>query len=113
MDLKNGVFKRYSHSSCSYECRIKFAKKICQCIPWNFPSLSINETICDLNGNDCFHKQMMNVKSMNFCSNLTQCPLDCETVRFTITEKEFPIDPEEFCATYDGDLFAKKYMAGG
>ena len=102
-------FKTYSQISCTFECRVKLARKFCRCVPWNFPSFD-NETICDLYGNICFNQQMNDVEIRSDCSRTDKCPLDCETVRFSIIEKEFPINADEFCSTERGKRLVMVYL---
>ena len=98
VDRKDSMFKIYSQTSCEFECRINDARKKCKCTPWNFPtppSLT-NPTICDLYGTYCFKSQLTNPISIHNCLE-HQCLSDCSEVRFSINEKEVPINVDEHC----------------
>ena len=98
VDQKDSMFKIYSQTSCEFECRINNARKKCKCTPWNFPtppSLT-SPIICDLYGTYCFNSQLTNPESIGNCLE-HQCLSDCSDVRFSINEKEAPINLDEHC----------------
>ena len=35
-NLQNSIFKVYTENNCRYDCLVKVAKELCQCIPWDF-----------------------------------------------------------------------------
>ena len=55
---ENSMFKIYTKANCMYECEIDMAYKACQCIPWDFFHLMINQSDgvakCDAFGRTCF-----------------------------------------------------------
>ena len=92
-------FVNYSQSTCEFECRLNFARKVCRCTPWHFPT-PVNGSepeICDLYGNTCFSK-MMSIKMAEIKD--CNCMADCETVRFSINEKEALIDYATICGSH-------------
>ena len=114
INLKDSMFETYSQSSCEYKCRISKSREICQCTPWNFPTPpSITQpAICDLYGNYCFQLQMRNTEVIHTCS--LKCPSNCDDVRFTINEKEIPIDVKEHCDNpniADGYILTKNLLS--
>ena len=109
---ESSMFKTYSQSSCAFECQVNKARDKCLCTPWNFPSPPSmkNHTICDLYGNYCFRMQMTDPKIIENCT--TKCPSDCEDVRFSINEKEVPINIQEYCdsSKLDGYIMTRALL---
>ena len=66
------------------------------CTPWNVPTPSSlkNPVICDLYGNHCFGKIMVDANVMHNCTDM--CLPDCEDVRFSINKQEIPIGETNF-----------------
>ncbi len=101
-DEKSGyveMFKEYSQAACQFECMLKFARSLCHCTPWNmpFPPDQNPLAICDFYGNVCFEEMMNENRMIENCD----CPVDCNTVKFTINEKEVKIDPDDYCTMQD------------
>lgn len=90
-------FKKYSQAACKLECNIVAAEKHCNCLPWYFPNDPTNDSlmICDLYGNLCFDQFFK--KFGNQVEAQCQCWPDCHTSRYSITEKNFPLDPDQLC----------------
>ena len=99
MSNKDSLFKTYSQSSCEYECRVEEARNECLCTPWNVPTPPkiTNPVICDLYGNHCFDVTMKDAVVIKNCTEM--CYSNCEDVRFSINEKEIPIDIDHQCGT--------------
>ena len=96
---EDSLFKTYSQSSCEYECRVEQARNECHCTPWNVPTPPrlTNPAICDIYGNHCFGQIMINATVIKYCTQI--CLPDCEDIRFSINEKEIPIDINYQCGT--------------
>ena len=55
--------KFYTKSACEFECAIKQAKEVYQCLPWNIPRTSTEDIpFCDHNDQEKFDKQLRSVK---------------------------------------------------
>ena len=63
--------------------------------------------ICDLYGNYCFRLQTTNPEVIENCTKI--CPSDCEDVRFSITEREVPINVHELCDGTQQDGYSLTY----
>ena len=52
---KDSLQKWYTHGKCKYDCHVKKAYDVCQCIPWDFIG-KIDDDImeCDIFGRTCF-----------------------------------------------------------
>ena len=87
---ENSTLKKYSKQNCKYECRINIAKEKCDCIPWDFPVKTTNDTIeCDVFGRTCFLNAIKYATTgANVCH---QCKDDCEFMEYhktKVTEKK-------------------------
>ena len=82
---ENSTLKKYSMHNCKYECRVNIAKEKCDCIPWDFPLKSINDTMeCDVFGRTCFMNVMeLATKDANSCPH---CKDDCEYMEYHKTK---------------------------
>ena len=61
-------FNVYRRENCLFECKIKVAKQVCNCTPWD--RLRDNsEEVCDLMGNHCFQKEMLRMKRIVLSKN--------------------------------------------
>ncbi len=91
------IFKEYSQADCQFECMLKMARKKCQCTPWNMPTIPGQPlTICDIYGNYCFDNIMSQLDLMEGCN----CEIDCNIVKFTVTEERLRIeDARQYCQT--------------
>ena len=90
---KNSIFKIYTQQNCKYECNIKKAEAICNCIPWDFLHKNDKSLECDIFGRTCFYNTMDNLaKSRSICN---QCMKECDyTIYETIltSGKSFILD---------------------
>ena len=104
------LFKSYSQTACTFECRLLNAHKFCQCYPWNIPAEpkdGLRHTICDVFGNYCF-KHVMNMKdTWHKC----KCLPTCDQIEFTVGEQAFPRDPDEICKKTVTDLSLEYNLA--
>ena len=77
---KNSILKVYSQSNCKYECLVKKAFGMCQCIPWDFMHNLANASECDIFGRTCFFRAIESMKHepISYCPD---CIEDCD--RFT------------------------------
>ena len=66
-----------------------------------FRNEKLQSSIIPINGNYCFRMQMTDPEIIEHCT--TNCPSDCEDVRFSINEKEVPIDIQEYCDSWNLD----------
>ena len=93
---ENSMFKIYTKANCMYECEIDMAYKACQCIPWDFFHLMINQSNgvakCDAFGRTCFHDTINNVtKDDTYCQH---CIKECDMMKFNLkVHKEEEIIP--------------------
>ena len=72
-----------------------FSYKQCMCIPWDMPRPDgWNARICNSNGNACFYAKM---KNYTYMSESCSCYPNCNTVRYSFTEKQSPIDTKREC----------------
>jgi hypothetical protein len=87
------LFGVYSQAACMFECSLKLASNTCRCTPWNmpFPASQTNPVVCDLYGNYCFYRILR--QPVENCN----CLLDCNSIQFSLSEKEAPIDIDEYC----------------
>ncbi len=67
------LFRDYSHSSCMFECRLRRAFDTCGCIPWDYPQLAENGTICNMHTESWFKEEMGGVATSEECN----CPPNC------------------------------------
>ena len=42
------IFKVYTEANCRYECQVKLASEICNCIPWDFLHSNIKAEECEV-----------------------------------------------------------------
>ena len=81
----NSIFKLYTQKNCKYECNIKKAEEMCNCIPWDFlhQKYSLAKE-CDLFGRTCFYNAMEFVsKSRNYSRNFCKhCVKECDYTKF-------------------------------
>ena len=68
----------------------------CSCVPWDIlrPD-NYTYNLCDATGNDCFYQKMLNHSHVeDNCS----CLPDCNSVKFSFTEKQVPLKTEKYCS---------------
>jgi hypothetical protein len=88
------MFTKYSQSACEFECLVMKARKACRCTPWNMPFLSTeDQVVCDVFGSYCFNTILGHEHLLKDCDCLT----NCNSIQFSINEKETPIDVEFYC----------------
>jgi hypothetical protein len=92
--LNSNFFRKYSKSSCEYECGIQQAEKECGCIPWYIPRTSMGTPpFCSLAKNNCFE-----TKLNSFFPLLCNCPSDCYETSFSVFESSKKIEnPIDYC----------------
>jgi hypothetical protein len=85
----------YSQPACMFECHLNIARDICRCTPWNmpFPSKQKTPVVCDIYGNYCFNQILSQEQSEETC----KCLPECNGIQFSHSEKEVPIDIDEYC----------------
>ena len=77
---KNSIFKVYTQQNCKYECYVKEAESLCQCIPWDFMHQNEMAEECDIFGRTCFYNAMENIsKSSNLCND---CVKECDYITY-------------------------------
>ena len=81
------MFKIYRQKGCQFECRLKYAAHLANCIPWDYPIPKGHEgmKIClsALNGTNSlkeFHNYMDDPTALENC--LFDCLPDCEEVKY-------------------------------
>ena len=89
------MFKKYNKAGCIFECRLRYALKEANCIPWDFPlPLEHPEVqICvsnnpyqtfpvpsAVNNLTVFYDFMVSKESLQDCN----CPDDCEGVSYEV-----------------------------
>jgi hypothetical protein len=57
------------------------------------PGLVNTTVMCDLFGHSCFDKIMDQQYRLEDCN----CLIDCNALKFTVSEKEVKIDPNDYC----------------
>ena len=77
---ENSIFKVYTQQNCKYECYVKEAESLCQCIPWDFMHQNEMAEECDIFGRTCFYNAMENIsKSSNLCND---CVKECDYITY-------------------------------
>ena len=83
------MFKTYRQKGCHFECRLRYAAHLANCIPWDYPIPKGFEgiPIClsALNGTNSlkeFHDKMDDPGSLKNCRY--DCLPDCEEVKYNI-----------------------------
>lgn len=101
-------FKKYSRSSCEYECALERATISCNCKPWNYPRRD-NETtpFCNTVGNYCFFEKMKFSETFENCS----CEDDCRSISYTILETTLPYDSfVSYCNVFGVERDKSKFV---
>ena len=111
---KNSIFKVYTQKNCKYECNIKKAEELCNCISWDFlhqNSKHVKE--CDIFGRTCFYNAMkMIAKSRNYCNH---CVKECDYTRFDgiITkEQKSPMTNQLYYGKFDFEINTNRECQG-
>ena len=85
------IYSYYSQSACAFECRLRYAQNLTNCIPWDYPTIGEEDwTICDGQFSLLFQFRMEEAS----CSH---CLPDCEELKFQVSESVYVVDPEEVC----------------
>ena len=85
-------FKKYSEKNCLFECKLQVARKICQCVPWNFPRQD-SDKLCGLFGNICFQREFVRLKrdistgKDNLGTPPCECYPDCKKIKYVFAEE--------------------------
>ena len=74
------LFRNYSYSSCIFECKMRRAVDICGCIPWDYPQLVENGTICHVHARHRFQEIMTKEVTPSLCN----CLPDCEYTKYNV-----------------------------
>ncbi len=89
------VFNAYSHSACIFECRLKRALEVCNCIAWNYPRVDQSANVCQgiISATSCFNEIVNDDTQDESCDCLNNCEfisydVDVEVTSFTFF-KEF------------------------
>lgn len=92
------LFKAYSQASCTFECRLEFASKACNCTPWNYPQFTLSNQfeMCDGVLSLCFKRKMEeHISAEGQCG----CLPDCDSVSFDIKEYKNKLNYDRECDT--------------
>ena len=88
----SSTFKIYTRANCKYDCLIKKAQELCQCIPWDFIDNKSTKTECDVFGRTCFFNSLKN-ESQSQTKVCPHCLDNCENVKYQITRfRKRPLD---------------------
>ncbi len=80
------MFDHYSRENCLFECEVKYAERSGDCVPWTFPKLSHNNTLCTYNDVGWFMyvldstSQVTSIKSRQ--KDCSHCIDECERVDY-------------------------------
>ena len=76
------ALKIYRKQNCIYECKVNYAIKQCDCIPWDFP-LNVSESVteCDIFGRTCFFNAIKKFTTYE-TSICPQCDDVCEFTQY-------------------------------
>ena len=77
---EDSVFKIYTQQNCKYECIIKMAEELCNCIPWDFIYNKKSQE-CDIFGRTCFFNAMEKF-SWNSSHVCNHCIGECDHVTY-------------------------------
>ena len=84
---EDSIFKIYTKKNCKYECHVKLAMKLCNCIPWDFIH-NIKAAECDIFGRTCFYNAMENISMSNY-NHCNHCIDACDEIHYNgIIKKE-------------------------
>ena len=77
------MFKYYREEGCIYECKLKYARKMAGCIPWDYPTIkNMSDTaFCTTNiygdeSLEVFEMHMQNDSVLDDCN----CEPNCEEI---------------------------------
>lgn len=96
-EVKDGsLFEFYTQDLCIFQCMLRRSFEKCNCIPWGYPRWNgTSKDVCDRLGTYCFEETMKHLKNNHESCN---CLPDCDSVQFTYSEKEWPLNPEKECS---------------
>jgi len=92
------LFEDYSWSQCHLECMVKIARKTCDCTPWEYPSETDDDPLCDLFGNYCFDIIMGNASLLS--AECQHCIPNCDNIHYEVEETAKPIDAAGECSQF-------------
>ena len=93
---EDSMFEFYTQNLCIFQCMLKQSFEKCKCIPWGYPRWNGTENyVCDRFGSYCFEETMKYLKNNH---DKCECLPDCDSVQFTYSEKEWPLNPEKECS---------------
>ena len=101
------LFNLYSRSSCLFECQLKYASARCQCVPWNYPRLTEDISICHYISQNCFEKALDDSNILTNCSN--NCPNDCTTTQYHFSVSSTPFHAKKICNVNHKDQNSLEY----
>ena len=100
-DPENSLFKYYSQSTCSFECKLRQAYEFTKCTPWFYWAEDWQE-LCD------GQKTMDFVAEFSFApSDSCDCLEDCESVSYNIEQSNYWLEPKEQCKRKPLGYFGK------
>lgn len=70
----------YSYTSCIRECRMNTAMKLCNCIPFFYPTMNGEFRHCKINELSCINQNLDKIMSTDKCS----CYLGCSNTVYEI-----------------------------
>ena len=86
------LFKSYSQSACNFEKNMRKIHKLCNCVPWYYPTpFGQDDVICDYYGMKCVEYVRKVLKPSDDCVPL------CNQVQFTYNQVLEKIDVESTC----------------
>jgi len=109
---KISLFSNYSQAACQMECMLAYARSVCGCTPWEYPSPNTfgkNQSLflCDFLGHYCFNEVMKNTSHAEH--NCSHCTADCDSITVKVDETSLPLDEEAECSYYGKRTWAFDY----
>ncbi len=87
----NGIFNRYSQTTCVFECRLRQLYDTFGCIKWDFPRFEDDLTICGqehLRNDNISYWNAFQATSEDKCD----CPADCDVLSYDFVISKKPLD---------------------
>ena len=85
--------KYYTKTGCEFECAVKNAIQLCQCLPWFYPNNFTDVPICEMFGFACFDKVMYLKKYYKMCPDI--CFEDCNGLVYDVVSSASRLSPED------------------
>ena len=101
-EFYSGTFKAYNINNCKYECQVKKAQDLCQCIPWDFIDHESDKLECDVFGRTCFFNAMQNLSHLHI-NSCPHCKDDCEFTKYRTLVKD--VNDDGFLEYENGNWF--------